>query len=224
MLGNVLISGDYCFHRFYDRASHLELGKSRLNFDSNPPPPCLMLVFYTHQITYFVCENHRKTSRKKAFMAVIGERMASQTKASKIEKLTALPGVGAATAKKLVDAKLDSVSKVAAAGASKLVKAGIKAAIAKKIVSAAKGADKASSTTKAVASKAKAAAKQAPAKAKATASKAKAAAKQAASSAKNLAKSDKPKTDKSSTAKSKKIGPSPKTPLSKMAWFKNLKK
>ena len=39
--------------------------------------------------------------------------MASQTKASKIEKLTALPGVGAATAKKLVDAKLDTVSKVA---------------------------------------------------------------------------------------------------------------
>ena len=58
-------------------------------------------------------------------MDVIGERMASQTKASKIKKLTALPGVGAATAAKLVDAKLDTVSKVASAGASKLVKAGI---------------------------------------------------------------------------------------------------
>ena len=84
-------------------------------------------------------------------MDVIGERMASQTKASKIEKLTALPGVGAATAKKLVDAKLDTVSKVASAGASKLIKAGIKAAVAKKIASAAKSADKAASATKAVA-------------------------------------------------------------------------
>ena len=123
-----------------------------------------MLLFYTHQITYFVFNIHRKTSRKEAFMDVIGERMASQTKASKIEKLTALPGVGVATAKKLVDAKLDTVSKVAAAGASKLIKAGIKAAVAKKIASAAKSADKAASATKAVSTKAKAAAKKAPAK------------------------------------------------------------
>ena len=68
--------------------------------------------------------------------------MASQTKASKIKKLTALPGVGAATAKKLVDAKLDTVSKVASAGATKLIKAGINAAVAKKIATAAKNADK----------------------------------------------------------------------------------
>jgi hypothetical protein len=190
-----------------------------------------MLLFYTHQITYFVFNIHRKTSRKEAFMDVIGERMASQTKASKIEKLTALPGVGAATAKKLVDAKLDTVSKVATAGASKLIKAGIKAAVAKKIASAAKSADKAASATKAVSTKAKAAAKKAPAKAKATASKAKAAAKKApakakevASSAKNLAKSTKSKKEKKDTSESKKIGPSPKTPLSKMSWFKNLKK
>ena len=139
-------------------------------------------------------------------MDVIGERMASQTKASKIEKLTALPGVGAATAKKLVDAKLDTVSKVASAGASKLIKAGIKAAVAKKIASAAKSADKAASATKAVASKAKAAAKKAPAKAK------------------NLAKSVKPKAEKKDTSRTKKIGPSPKTPLSKMSWFKKFKK
>ena len=139
-------------------------------------------------------------------MDVIGERMASQTKASKIEKLTALPGVGAATAKKLVDAKLDTVSKVASAGASKLIKAGIKAAVAKKIASAAKSADKAASATKAVASKAKAAAKKAPAKAK------------------NLAKSVKSKVEKKDTSSTKKIGPSPKTPLSKMSWFKNFKK
>ncbi|MBT3419783.1 MAG: hypothetical protein HN433_01205, partial [Euryarchaeota archaeon] len=84
--------------------------------------------------------------------------MASQTKASKIEKLTALPGVGAATAKKLVDAKLDTVSKVASAGTTKLIKIGLKAAVAKKIASAAKSADKATSAAKVTASKAKAAA------------------------------------------------------------------
>ena len=71
----------------------------------------------------------RKSSRKKASLRVIGESMASQTKASKIEKLTALPGVGAATAKKLVDAKLDTVSKVASAGATKLIKAGLSAVV-----------------------------------------------------------------------------------------------
>ena len=143
--------------------------------------------------------------------------MASQTKASKIEKLTALPGVGAATAKKLVDAKLDTVSKVASAGATKLIKAGIKAAVAKKIATAAKNADKAKSAAKTTASKAKAAAKKAPAKAKTTASKAKAA-------VKNLAKSTKPKSTEAPSKDRKKIGPSSKTPLSKMSWFKNLKK
>ena len=42
--------------------------------------------------------------------------MASGKKDSKASKLTAIPGVGAATAKKLVNAKLDTVSKVATAG------------------------------------------------------------------------------------------------------------
>ena len=143
--------------------------------------------------------------------------MASQTKASKIEKLTALPGVGAATAKKLVDAKLDTVSKVASAGDTKLIKAGINAAVAKKIATAAKNADKAKSAVKATATKAKAAAKKAPAKAKATVSKAK-------SVAKNLAKSTKKKSAESTPKDRKKIGPSSKTPISKMSWFKNMKK
>ena len=49
--------------------------------------------------------------------AVLGETMASGKKDSKASKLTAIPGVGAATAKKLVNAKLDTVSKVATAGA-----------------------------------------------------------------------------------------------------------
>ena len=62
--------------------------------------------------------------------------MGSTQKNSKAGKLTVIPGVGAATAKKLVDAKLDSVSKVATAGAAKLVKAGIQAALAKKIAAA----------------------------------------------------------------------------------------
>ena len=143
-------------------------------------------------------------------MDAIGESMASQTKASKIKKLTALPGVGAATAAKLVDAKLDTVSKIAAA---------------------AKSADKAASASKAVANKAKSAAKKAPAKAKATASKAKAAAKktpakakQAAESVKNLAKNVKSKTVKKDNSGAKRVGPSPNTPLSKMSWFKNFKK
>lgn len=170
----------------------------------------------------------RKSSRKKASLRVTGESMASQTKASKIKNLTALPGVGAATAKKLVDAKLDTVSKVASAGATKLIKAGLSAVVAKKIASAAKSADKAKSAAKsaakkapakakATASKAKSAAKKAPAKAKATAAKAK-------ESVKNLAKSTKPKQSETSSTERKKIGPSSKTPLSKMSWFKNLKK
>lgn len=181
-------------------------------------------------------------------MPVIGETMATQTKASKIQKLTALPGVGAATAKKLVEAKLDTVSKVAAAGTSKLVKLGIQAAVAKKIASAASGANKAASATKSVASKAKVAAKKAPAKAKKTAAKAKTAvkkapakakktaakakvavkkapakAKQMATSAKNLAKKAVTKTKKESSPHNK-IGPSRSTPISKMSWFKSLKK
>ena len=45
----------------------------------------------------------------------LGEPMAAKGD-SKIEKLTALPGIGAATAKKLVSAKIDTVSKVASAG------------------------------------------------------------------------------------------------------------
>ena len=38
--------------------------------------------------------------------AVLGETMGSGAKESKASKLTAIPGVGAATAKKLIDAKI----------------------------------------------------------------------------------------------------------------------
>ncbi|MBT3420056.1 MAG: hypothetical protein HN433_02615, partial [Euryarchaeota archaeon] len=106
---------------------------------------------------------------------------------------------------------------VASAGTTKLIKIGLKAAVAKKIASAAKSADKATSAAKVTASKAKAAAKKAPAKAKATASKAR-------ESVKNLARSTKTKEAKITSDDRKKIGPSGKTPISKMAWVKNLKK
>ena len=150
--------------------------------------------------------------------------------------MTSLPGVGAASAKKLVDAKLDTISKVAAAGTTKLVKAGIQAALAKKIAAAAKKVDKASSATKKAASSAKAAAKKAPAKAKAAAKKAPAKAKAAATKAKSVAAkaatkakdlASKPKaerTNKDVATKGGRIGPSKSTPISKMAWFKKAKK
>ena len=54
------------------------------------------------------------------FYRWVSETMAAKKGSSKIETLTALPGVGAATAKKLIAAKLDSVSKIAGAGAKKL--------------------------------------------------------------------------------------------------------
>ena len=72
------------------------------------------------------------------FCGQFGETMGSSKKNTKASNLTSLPGVGAASAKKLVDAKLDTISKVAAAGTTKLVKAGIQAALAKKIAAAAK--------------------------------------------------------------------------------------
>ena len=151
--------------------------------------------------------------------------MGSSKKNSKANNLTSLPGVGAASAKKLVDAKLDTISKVAAAGTTKLVKAGIQAALAKKIAAAAKKVDKASSATKKAASSAKAAAKKAPAKAKATATKAKSVAAKAATKAKDLASKPKAeRTNKDVATKGGRIGPSKSTPISKMSWFKKAKK
>ncbi|MBT6923721.1 MAG: hypothetical protein HOA35_04195 [Euryarchaeota archaeon] len=107
--------------------------------------------------------------------------MAAKKSSSKIEALTALPGIGAATAKKLVAAKLDSVSKVAGAGAKKLQDAGLSAAVAKKVGAAAKAAEKGKEATKATATKAKTVAKK-------TASKATETAKSTASKATSTAK------------------------------------
>ena len=174
-----------------------------------------------------------------------GERMAASPKNSKVGKLTALPGVGTATAKKLMDAKLDSVSKVAAAGTTKLLKIGIQAALAKKIAAAAKQVDKASNTAKTATKSVTSAAKKAPSKAKSIAKKAPAKAKKAvnktplkakevaqktAAKAKELAakaKGKKTSTDKSKPAPkstTKKVGPSRNTPVSKLSWFKNAKR
>ncbi|EHR75641.1 MAG: hypothetical protein MG2_0053 [uncultured Candidatus Poseidoniales archaeon] len=117
-----------------------------------------------------------------------GETMAAKKSSSKIEALTALPGIGAATAKKLVAAKLDSVSKVAGAGAKKLQDAGLSAAVAKKVGAAAKAAEKGKEATKATATKAKTVAKKTASKAKSTAKKTVAASKETTSKAKTAAK------------------------------------
>ena len=73
---------------------------------------------------------------------VFGEPMAVKSN-SKIDALTSLPGIGAATAKKLVSSKIDSVAKVASASSKKLQDAGLSAAVAKKVSAAAKVASKA---------------------------------------------------------------------------------
>tara|TARA_B110000467_G_scaffold79044_1_gene71427 strand:- start:7930 stop:8586 length:657 start_codon:yes stop_codon:yes gene_type:complete len=121
------------------------------------------------------------------------ETMTAKKGSSKIEALTALPGVGAATAKKLIEAKMDSVSKIAGAGSKKLQDAGLSAVVAKKVSAAAKAAEKAKTATKATASKAKKATK-------ATASKAKSATKTTATKAKSASKKVAAKASKSTKA------------------------
>tara|TARA_B100001564_G_scaffold180470_1_gene151550 strand:+ start:149 stop:601 length:453 start_codon:yes stop_codon:yes gene_type:complete len=148
--------------------------------------------------------------------------MAAKKGSSKIDVLTALPGVGAATAKKLVAAKLDSVSKVAGAGAKKLQDAGLSAAVAKKVGAAAKAVEKTKKATKSTASKAKAATKKTTTKAKsatkATAKKATSAAKSTAAKAKSTAK----KTLPSKKSDDGRKGATLKVPRSvrDMPWFK----
>ena len=127
---------------------------------------------------------------------------------SKIEKLTALPGLGAATAKKLVSAKIDTVSKVASAGSKKLQDAGLSAAIATKISAAAKAANKASSTAKKATSKVKSAAKTSAEKSTSAAKSAASKSKSAAEKAKSATKSTAKKTSsaaKSAVSKSKSV-------------------
>jgi DNA-binding protein HU-beta len=148
---------------------------------------------------------------------------------SKIDALTALPGIGAATAKKLISAKIDTVSKIASAGSKKLQDAGLSAAVAKKIGAAAKTADKASKSAKKAATKAKTAtkstAKKTTAAAKKAASKTKSAAKkvsQKASKAKKTAVSKAKQTVKSSKSTDGRKGSTLRVPRSvtDMPWFK----
>jgi len=133
----------------------------------------------------------------RAHHGVIGEPMTAKGN-SKIDTLTALPGIGAATAKKLIGAKIDSVSKVASAGSKKLQDAGLSAAVAKKVGAAAKVADKASGAVKKVASKAKTAtkstAKKSSSAAKTAAAKTKTAAKKATVATKSVSKKATSKT------------------------------
>jgi hypothetical protein len=144
------------------------------------------------------------------------ETMAAKKSSSKIEALTTLPGIGAATAKKLVAAKLDSVSKVAGAGAKKLQDAGLSAAVAKKVGAAAKAAEKGKKATKATATKATSAAKTTASKAKSTAKKTAAASKKTASKAKAAAKKTTSKATKTAkTTASKATSAAKKTLPSK---------
>ena len=102
--------------------------------------------------------------------------------------LTSLPGVGAATAKKLVTAKYNTVAKVAKASVKDLQSAGLSAAVAKKVHAAAKAASATTSAAKSAAAKGASAAKKTASKAtkatKSAGSKAKKGASKAASTTK----------------------------------------
>ena len=82
--------------------------------------------------------------------------------------LTSLPGVGAATAKKLKAAKLGTVAKLAKASLGDLKKAGLSAGVATKVLAAAKAATATKETVKKTTGKAASAAKKAASKAKST--------------------------------------------------------
>ncbi len=153
----------------------------------------------------------------------VGEPMTGKGD-SKIETLTALPGIGAATAKKLVSAKIDTVSKVASAGSKKLQDAGLSAAVASKISAAAIAADKAASAAKKATTKAKSAAKTT---AKKSSSAAKSAAEKTSSAAKKVADKVSSKSSESQTVESAKSsdgrkGGTLRIPRSvkDMPWFK----
>ena len=69
-------------------------------------------------------------------MARQGQTMAAKKGTSDNEELTALPGVGAATAKKLQAAGLTTAAKIAKAGKAGLEKAGMNAPSAAKLAAA----------------------------------------------------------------------------------------
>jgi len=93
--------------------------------------------------------------------------------------ITSLPGVGAATAKKLQAAKLGTVGKIAKASAADLKKAGLTIAVAKKVLAAAKAVSATKDKAKKASQKASDTAKKATSTAKGASSKASKAAKEA---------------------------------------------
>mgnify|MGYP001177110438 CR=1 FL=1 len=160
-----------------------------------------------------------------------GEDMAAKPKKDPLAALMALPGVGKATAKKLSDSGIKSASGVKKAGMKGLAKAGLSAAISKKLLDAvnktAKAKSKAKSTakkaatkTKSAASKVKSTAKKAAAKTKSTASKAVASSKKvAAKTVKGNDGGNKVKTEKSKDGRKGKTLKIPKS-VEGMAWFR----
>ena len=127
------------------------------------------------------------------FYGGTGETMAGKAKGSGI---TSLPGIGAATAKKLRAAKLGTVAKLAKASLGDLQKAGLTASVAKKISLAAKAAGGTKAAAKKAGGKAASAAKKAGGKAAS-------AAKKGASKAKS---STKKATDSTKAASKKAVG------------------
>lgn len=118
-----------------------------------------------------------------------GETVAGKADGSCI---TSLPGIGAATAKKLTAAKLGTVAKLAKASLGDLQKAGLSVAVAKKVLVAAKTASGTKAAAKKATGKAASAAKKASEKAasaaKKAASKAKSSTKKAAEASKTASK------------------------------------
>jgi nucleotidyltransferase/DNA polymerase involved in DNA repair len=149
---------------------------------------------------------------------------------SSSQGLTSLPGVGAATAKKLTAAKIDSIAKLASSTPKALQKAGLSVAVAKKVHAAAKVADKAKSTVKkakdSVKSKSKKAKTAAKKTASSTATKAKAATQKVLKKSQDVAETAVEKTKSVSSLKTKKEsdrkGATIKVPRSvkDMPWFK----
>lgn len=156
-----------------------------------------------------------------------GEDMAAKPKKDPLAALMALPGVGKATAKKLSDSGIKSASGVKKAGMKGLAKAGLSAAISKKLLDAVNKTAKAKSTakkaatkTKSAASKVKSTAKKAAAKTKSTASKAVASSKKvAAKTVKGNDGGNKVKTEKSKDGRKGKTLKIPKS-VEGMAWFR----
>ncbi len=158
-----------------------------------------------------------------------GEGMTKKAN-SENDDLTSLPGVGAATAKKLKAAKLTSIAMVAKATPSKLQKAGLSVAIAGNVLKAAKAATSVKNAATASKDKAKSAAKKVAEKTKESAKKATAASKKATQKVINksqkVAEDVVEKTKSTTSLKTKKEddrkGDTIKVPRSvkDMPWFK----